>query len=229
MPKRSRTKRSKSRTGRRKRYKKNLKFKLLKSPLPKSFLTKLKYYTTVQLNPSAGGTPAVHVFSGNGMYDPNITGVGNQPRGFDQFMKMFDHFTVLGSKIKARFSASGSLSEPLVVGVTKRDDLTLFSNVVDYQEYGYNKSKQVSPGTSGIGFGYKPPVVTMVGTYKFLGRSKPMSDSQLKGDAAANPIEQWFYHLYAYPVQATDSAAVNVEVWIDYTCVFHEPKLPAQS
>lgn len=214
---------------RRKRRRKNLRLKLFRSPIPKKFVTKLKFYQQNSLNPGAAGIPAVTLFRGNSLFDPDYSGAGAQPRGFDQFMTMFDHYVVIGSKIKVRFSASTQLSEPLVVGITKRDGVNQFVNKVDYQEYAYNKSRLLSPGDATRGYGYTPPIITMIGTNRFLGRSKPLSDPELKGSASTNPTEQWFYHVYAYPLSSNDTAACNAEIWIEYTAVFIEPKLPAQS
>ena len=42
-------------------------------------------------------------FVANGAFDPNLTGVGHQPRGFDQFMAGYETFTVTGSKISVNF------------------------------------------------------------------------------------------------------------------------------
>lgn len=206
-----------------------MKLRLLRSPIPKKFVAKLKYYQKVSINPGAAGIPGVHIFRGNSLFDPDFTGVGTQPRGFDQFMTMFDHYVVIGSKITVRFSASTQLDECLVVGVTKRDGSSTFVTPTDYQEYSWNKSRLLAPGDTGRGYGYSPPVISYVGSNKFLGRSKPLSDPQLKGSALTNPDEVWFYHVYGYPLSVNDTAACNAEVWIEYTAVFIEPKLPAQS
>jgi hypothetical protein len=71
---------------------------IYKAPIPNKFATKLRYSESVNIDPSLGGVPGVHVFNASSCYDPNTTGIGHQPRGFDQWMAMFDHFTVVGSR-----------------------------------------------------------------------------------------------------------------------------------
>ena len=87
--------------------------------------TKLRYVEYFTLNPAAAGLPATHVFSANGLYDPNITGVGHQPRGFDQLMALYDHYYVSRSKIIADFaSISNNSVAPWVCGIVLDDDAT---------------------------------------------------------------------------------------------------------
>ena len=69
------------------------------SPMPCSFATKLTYSSNVSINPGAAGTPAAYVYRANGLYDPDLTGGGHQPRGYDQFTPMYNHWTVVGAKV----------------------------------------------------------------------------------------------------------------------------------
>ncbi len=42
-------------------------------------------------------------FNGNGLFDPDRTGVGNQPRGFDDAMAFYSSYKVLGSSITVTY------------------------------------------------------------------------------------------------------------------------------
>lgn len=59
---------------------------------------KLKYRTQQKLN--ATGIYDSWIVSGNNMYDPDFTGVGHQPTGFDQYSAFFNKYLVYGCKIK---------------------------------------------------------------------------------------------------------------------------------
>lgn len=53
-------------------------------PLGKYFKSHNRYVEGfIDLNPGALGSNAPYTFSANGLYDPNITGSGHQPIGFD--------------------------------------------------------------------------------------------------------------------------------------------------
>ena len=66
-------------------------------------IVKMRYVEEFELNPGLGSV-ASYVFRANGLYDPNYTGAGHQPYGFDQWMTYYNQFTVLGSKMKAIFT-----------------------------------------------------------------------------------------------------------------------------
>ena len=71
--------------------------------MPEKFQSKLRYSTKFTLNPAASTNVVQHVFSANGLYDPDITGVGHQPRGFDQLMSLYAQYTVTKCQMRAFF------------------------------------------------------------------------------------------------------------------------------
>ncbi len=52
---------------------------------------------------TAGASSLKQLMSGNSIYDPNATGTGGQPTGFDQWFAFYQHVTVLGCKITVDF------------------------------------------------------------------------------------------------------------------------------
>ncbi|WP_219929646.1 hypothetical protein, partial [Achromobacter pulmonis] len=49
------------------------------------------------VNPGVGGTVDTHIFRANSVYDPDESGVGHQPTGFDQLMEFFQYYTVVAA------------------------------------------------------------------------------------------------------------------------------------
>jgi len=78
----------------------------LNTPMPSTFPTRLRYFSVFTLNPGAAGSAGVQVFSANGLYDPDITSTGHQPRGFDQSSAMYKTFQVIKRMITVWFSRS---------------------------------------------------------------------------------------------------------------------------
>jgi len=74
---------------------------------PERKLARLKYAAFITLNPTALGSavPVVHHFRANSLYDPDYTGIGHQPRGMDEHAAIYDHYCVIGSKIKVSFES----------------------------------------------------------------------------------------------------------------------------
>lgn len=188
-----------------------------KSPLPKVFKTKLRYSTSVQINAFTSHTTGVHVFSCNGIYDPDVTGTGHQPRGFDQLMPMFDHYRVLASRIMVRFFNSDA-TNPQVGGIAIRDSTTTESTLYNYTEQGTVKTVPIGTQDTSI-----KTLRMGVAPHKWLGLS--YKEDSLKGTSSTQPSEQCYYHVFAAsPDSSVDPAAVNLNIEIDYLVQFIEPK-----
>lgn len=200
--------------------------KVTKGPLPKTLKTTMVYHETFDLNPGAAGVNAVYVWSANGLYDPNITGVGHQPRGFDQLMTLYDHYVVIG--VKASMTVANlDASKAQVYGMAIVDrNTSLGSPNIEYMELRTSKSRIVGPfGPDAVG-----TLHIACDPNKFLGRSKPMSDPELKGSTSANPTEQAYIHCFAFPQDAsTDTGALNCRITLEYTAILIEPKQPTSS
>lgn len=191
------------------------------TPLPTKLKATLRYYDGPTLNIGAIGSTATHVYSCNGMYDPDISGIGGQPRGFDQLMALYDHFVVIASKITVMLADNVS-SAPVLFMLDLKDTQTLDSNTTATMESSFSSYSLHSPAG---------PVSTLVQTFspRFLGKSNYLSDPDLKGSASANPDESAYYHVVVSSPSGVDEAAVYPTVVIEYTAMFIEPKRPAAS
>lgn len=189
-------------------------------PLTPQIKTDLLYAERFDLNAGVAGLAAVRVFSANGLYDPDITGIGHQPRGFDQIMALYDHYVVIASKITVVFGATNGEVYDQVGCITVLDTTSTSTNHLDYSERPISMIGAVPSGPSAamktMSLGVNPNA--------FLGRSKPLADSFLKGDNANNPVEGAFWHVACWPIQSVDLAVTNCYVRIEYTAVFIEPK-----
>lgn len=190
-----------------------------KNPLPFKLVTKLAYNQQFLLSGAAGAT-AVRVFDASTLYDPDYTGTGHQPLGFDQIMPMYDHYVVLGSKITCRF-APGTPS--MVIGVSGNAVVTPKTDPSHYIEAG---------ATSHMAVVYQANMPIINQTYSpkiHLGIDDPMAADKLQGTASSNPTDNWFYHVFAAPFNSGESVSCYVDVTIEYTAAFIEPVQLAQS
>lgn len=224
MPYKKKYVRRRRKTGKRKARFTNTSIQLtgIQSILPTTFKTKLVYYDSVALNPSFTAV-ASHTYSANGMFDPNITGVGHQPRGWDQLMSMYDHAIVIGSKITVLFSNSNNTNP--VTGFVRIADANVTSTTpADWYEDGYVR-KCVVQSSNGSGTGRLTHGVSPI---KFLGGK--MGDDSLKNDVTSNPGEQCYFQVGVTSLDpGIDLADVEINVIIEYICVLIEPKRPTIS
>lgn len=68
--------------------------------MPDRLRVRLKYNEV--LSRTAAGAADFYQFSVNDLYDPNITGTGTQPSGFDQLGALYNRWRVLASSIRIR-------------------------------------------------------------------------------------------------------------------------------
>jgi hypothetical protein len=95
----------------------------------------LIYYDTITITSNAG-VVAVHVFGSNCLFDPDITGGGHQPAGFDQYMALYQRYTVLRTRAKVTFFNESGVS--FLVGMVATDEVAALTDERQYIERGDN-------------------------------------------------------------------------------------------
>ncbi len=199
---------------------------LRRSPLPTKFRARLRYFEQINIS-SVSGNLGTYVFSCNGIYDPNISGTGHQPRGFKELMPMYNRYTVIGSKICIDFSQGSSTNGSMNVGVLVKDGSGLISTFDDVMEFSNRSYKLLTGGDTG---GDSKTVNARINPNKFLGVPSPLSEVDVQGTVSGNPDSQCFFHLFIFPSDNSGaSQTVTVGVTIDYEVVFTEPQQPPLS
>ncbi len=196
--------------------------RMIKPLLGNKVSLKHRYWNQSSVDPGAG-LAAVNVWSANGIFDPDITGGSEQVRGFDQISVLYDHYTVIGSKMTCRFYCES----PVLIGIALRDSSVTSTSALEYME-DRNVHSALIGSTNGGGIRtitMKCPVA------KFLGRPHLLSEDDCRGSLASNPQEQVYFHVFARSARgdSTDPAVVYLNVMIDYLTIWTEPKQPTAS
>ncbi len=190
---------------------------------------KLRYVEVISMNAGAGGTTS-HTFSANGMFDPNITGVGHQPIGFDQYMKAYQHYSVVKSNITVKpvnnaaaavvpgacgcyLSATGTYSHP-----TSDGGAAAIESQVDAARWmvcGHNNTD--SDRNMRVYFSKE----------KIYGSRAKSYEDTLAGSDSSNPSEQSFYVMWQAALGGNDPILSLFYVTIDYWArLYEKAKLP---
>lgn len=196
-------------------------------PLPTTLKTNMLYSTMFFLNPGVGSV-AIHNMRANSLFDPDATGVGHQPRGFDDLMALYDHFVVVGVSIRVTFSNS-DLTDPLYVGIALTADGAALDQgrLDDYMEYGRTQFAVLNVHDTA---GSVKTVSMNSNPNKFLGRSKPLADPELKGSAFANPTEEAIFQVWCASMNdAYDSVGCVCRLEMEFISILIEPKQPDMS
>lgn len=217
---------------------------------PKSSKVELTYCEELTV-PNRQTSAHPFIFRLNSCYDPNYTAIGHQPRGFDQWMNIYNNYTVIGARVKIEplFRASGSNAPTTLHGWIDDDFDTDNRSITEIVELGmrgtrYNYCDCTDPAATQTAVGIKryknPNLYFKVGMKKFFGLSKktqmvkisslgmgdvaaPEMISDYSGTDTTNPARHCLLKLRADGVD-TQTATVNVRVTIKQIVIFHNPK-----
>ncbi len=188
---------------------------------PDRWRAQLAYCDAPSFNPAAGGI-ATHVYAANGLYDPDVSGVGTQPYGFDQLIAFYNHYAVLASSIEV-FPVSSAAPDHFYGVVLSGSSTLIGTTVSDIMEMdGVVMANAQSHFFAGKTAKARADVRTF---YRVT--DVPAKDS-LCGDASNNPTDVLYWHVVdaAY---SGDPVALNYVIKIVYEVEFFEPKELARS
>lgn len=176
-----------------------------------------------QLN-CVGGNMSLHVFCANGMFDPDISATGHQPMYFDQMALIYNHYTVIGSKITIQVQTTEEVLGPMIGCLWIDDDsITTSTSLSEVAERGrYPLVNFGGPNSD--------PRTTFKAKWsakKFFGKGA-MANNALQGTGSANPSEISNYK-FAYNTVDGTSATIYLTVSIEYIAIWSELKETAQS
>lgn len=177
---------------------------------------KLKYNSQFQFS---GGSVGSYVYAGNAPYDPNVTGVGGQPQGFDQWNGFYTKYRVKASKIKLIFveggAGAGALRQYSVMPVTAAQQTTITSQnplVVSMQPKSRTTFSNVNVGAGAI---------TQLRHYAkskdiFGVSSATIQDEEYAALFTANPLSQWNWVIVNRALDNSSGPTVYVQVQLTY-------------
>lgn len=191
---------------------------------PARYRCMLRYTDEFQIT-STSGAVGSYIFSANGLFDPNITSTGHQPAGFDQMMVSYEHYTVLRSRAVVTFQ-NGTAAVLPQVALSHRAANSAVTTWGQVLEDGLVKFTKL------YGFNVKGSMQTMnlsADIAKFGGVDDLLDNPYYRGDIAANPTEQSYYHVQAVDNTLGSTCTVYCTIVIEYDAVFKEPRTLTQS
>lgn len=182
-----------------------------KNPIPKRYYGTFKYTTNVTFNVVAG--VASYLFNCNGMFDPDQTGAGHQPLYFDQIMAMYDHYTVLRSKIKIVAAPVSTITNGVLLAMYIDDDTSTTSDAIQASERIESVWKYGTPATGNCDW-----TLWLTWDAKKTFGGDVLDNTALSGTASANPTEIQVYAVKMYdPGLANSNGFLQAEIEF-YAC-----------
>ena len=165
------------------------------------------------------GTSAVTYlpFGVNCLYDPYLSVGGAQPLYFDTMTNIYDHYTVLKSRIKVTIIPN--TVTPFTAGITIDDDgspsYTALSTICEQPSSVFLTSQRDAQ------------VITLYKTWdaKAVFGPSPLDNDNLQGSVSANPAEIQAFIVWMRPIYtAAEGMAFDYLVEITYDTVWNEVK-----
>ena len=221
-----------------------------KMGFPQSMRTSLRYCDSFDIHPTSS-TPVVKTFRANGLYDPDGSTGGHQPRGFDQFCDVFKKYTVKNAKISVVFTYEGynhpvgtdSTGNPLqqitaqasaqvpavpaVIGMVRPSvqSSPASGNIWLQQEIDKSKWITFTPHSGPASVSHRTGVVD------FFGKDFLVGADGYTGTSGSDPTNQVYFHIMTglqHNNYSVGPVQVRANVTITYDVVWTEPKpLPA--
>jgi hypothetical protein len=173
---------------------------------------KLSYVEVVYLTTGLGSMGS-YTFSLNSAFDPNTSGIGHQPMGYDQWSSFYNSYVVE----RCDYDVACLSSADAVLGVILTDDTTLPTGIEESVELG----GVFALTTSGL------PSHTFKGSVKigdFFNRPSVATDSDLRAPIGSNPTNQAYVSVVQKAPASSEDLSVTYLVRLTYTVRFMEPK-----
>lgn len=191
-------------------------------PIPARYITKHKYSTAMVLS---SGNSYSWLFNLNSLYDPDRTGVGHQPYGYDQLATLYNRYRV----IKCSYTINGIQSDTpgasIRIAAQPSNDIISYSDLSSMVES--PRTKFICQGSAGS------PLKTLHGwSYipSLMGRNKAqyMADDRYSADVGSSPQEYAILQIKG-ATSVDTGASINVMVTLEYTTEWYDIKQLNQS
>lgn len=193
----------------------------------------LYYEAGLGLTAPTSGNAVTYFFTANGMFDPNITGTGHQPIGFDQMMLMYEQCTVIKSSIQVTFNIGAGLT--VNCGIALFPDASGLTNPSQLVENGLIRYITTTSGSNTFQNTHMRTTVRLdCDVARYFGRKGVrvlLNDDNLYTTAAANPVEQVYFGVVAWQVSPDGSTttAVGFDALISFDVIYWEPRKLTES
>lgn len=217
MPRRRRPYNKKKNYNRRRRRRKAVIPKPV-TGIPPTQRVKLKYVEFLQTN----SFHYQYAFCGNSIFDPDRTGTGHQPTGYDEWGAFYGNWIVHSSAIKVTAVSQSTLpgnSNGIITIMPKH----AYTDTIDYRSSDTlpgAKSRMVAGNASG------PIHMRNYGTTRYMKAQKgQVIDQDFMGTTTSSPGESniWFWYIVVDALDGATAQLYDIKVEITYYVEFMNP------
>lgn len=189
-------------------------------PLPQRYITKMKYSEVI----STGAVSGAYAMNLNSIYDPNRTGVGHQPYGFDTLASLYNRYRVISCGY--RLSVSPTSSVPITLTAIPANQVLTTSTASEIRENPRAKYVVQNVGANVMVLSSKTYIPSLVGRSK----AQYMADDRYQALTTADPNEEAILNIATFnPSNDLALGSTPVQVVMEYTVEFFDIKSLGQS
>lgn len=190
------------------------------SPIPQRYITKLKYSQVVTTSAVFGN----YAMNLNSLYDPDRTGVGHQPYGFDQLAALYNRYRVISCGYRLNL-AVGTSTQPVILTAMPANIVVTGGSCSEMRENPRTKYITQNPGASSIVLRNKSQIPSIVGRTK----AQYMADDRYQAEVTSDPNELVILNIQSWTAADAYLPGVQVQVVMEYTVEFFDIKSLGQS
>lgn len=189
---------------------------------PDRYVTTLIYEDTQGIT---GANPyASYIYRGNSVFDPDYTGIGHQPTGFDNLAALYGRYRVLSSEITCS-ALNNAGNTPAVICVIPNTDILTYTSVNEWKE-SFRAKKSATIPVAGYG---TRNVTHRCTTGAILGLNDVEKwNEDTASDVGTNPGHVWYWNVVALNMLVT-GVNLSVDIRIKYRVEFFDKVNPGLS
>lgn len=188
-------------------------------PIPQRFITKMKY--AERFSTDASGR---YAFNLNSIFDPNRTGVGHQPYGYDTLATLYNRYRVIACGYRIQPIASISTASIQLCAQPANETLT-FTTLSEMRENPRSKYILQTAGGSQATLTGKTYIPSLVGRTK----AQYMADDRYQADVTTSPNELAVLNLMSSADSSDGGNSWAFNIVMEYTVEFFDIKHLVQS
>lgn len=195
----------------------------MRAPLPEVLQTKLKYCQFISRTFSTA--PDQYAIRMNGMYDPDYTGVGHQPYGFDELSTLYLSYVVKACKIVIANAPNGAIHMTIRPASTASDTSSGNDVLAAEAERPNCLTATICPASAGQSRFMK--YYSKIS--KVAGKKITRNSEDYLGSYNSDPTIQPFYHIVQQNIDRATSTTNKMVVSVTYYCQWFKRRTYTQS
>lgn len=189
------------------------------SGVPKSMRQRLKYADTYQ-DTTTGVSDTV--YSLNSLFDPDTTGTGHNPLGFNQIANLYTRYRCVSTTVEAEF-VQDSTADPTVVALipsTSSTAITVIETALEQPGCVWGMTGVTSASRTKL-------IINDINIKNLFGFARP-SIIDMSAVFTADPAQEAFLHVVTKDING-NAQQMNVAIVIEYDTIFNKPVKLVQS